>query len=232
MENLFIKNIIEKEKPQPRLLEAMIPVLKSSGKKNKSKDTVIYDMYRGIKTLDELRYDITIFYPEMLVDEFMKTFGHYHNNFDMEISEVLEGNIWCLLQRYEDNPSTIAEVYLVEAKKNEKIISPAGFGHVTINPTSESASCSNWINKKSKSNYIPYEKLHGGCYYFTKKGNEKNKNYKKIPEIIKIKPKEIPEMGIIFDKPLIDYSGKELDFLNNPEKYKNIFTIKNCYTRA
>lgn len=231
MENFYLRTLLKNKEAEPRLLEEMLPVLKNPESVKKPKNTVIYDMYRGVKILDELRYDVTFFYPEILGDEYMKTFGHYHDNCTMEISEVLEGSIWGILQRYRNKPNEIEDVYLVEAKKGEKIVSPAGFGHVTINPTSESAICSNWINKKSKSDYMQYKKLHGACFYFTKKGKEKNKNYKKIPELIKLRPKEIPKTGITFDKPLVDYSNKELDFLNNPEKYKNILTIENCYTK-
>ncbi|MEK9209303.1 MAG: glucose-6-phosphate isomerase family protein, partial [Patescibacteria group bacterium] len=103
-----------------------------------------------------------------------------------------------LIQKYEDNPEIIKEVYLIEAGENEKIIVPPGFGITSVNPEKTELILANWIGREVKNDYQFYEKLRGACYYLTenKKGEivfEKNHNYKKVPTLVKLKSKELPE---------------------------------------
>jgi len=230
MENIF--ELIKNKKPQPRLLEAMQDVLREEVGNDPNR--VVYDVYREIKTTDNLRYDLTFLYPKLLGEELPKTYGHYHKH--LEIMEVIKGKTFWLIQRYENDPKKIKEVYLIEANENEKVIFPYNFGSISINPTKEEIILSNWMSMETKSNYQFHKKLRGMCYYVLKNESdeiifEKNKNYEEIPELIKLRPKELPKLGITFDRPLLDFSKKELKFLNEPEKYKNIFTIENCYTK-
>jgi glucose-6-phosphate isomerase len=52
----------------------------------------------------------------------------------------------------------------------------------------------NWGSSKTKSDYSPFEKLHGACYYYTKQGWIKNENYKSVPELRFEQPaKSVPE---------------------------------------
>jgi oxalate decarboxylase/phosphoglucose isomerase-like protein (cupin superfamily) len=215
----------------------MAPVIQASSARLGT-DRIVYDVYRDVASVDNLRYDITFLYPEKLGNELPKTYGHYHKNEMMEIMEVVSGQAWWLLQRYDKDPKIIKEAYLIKADENEKAIFPPGFGVISINPEKENALVlSNWLSLKMESDYAPYEQLRGACYYVLEKENgeivfEKNSNYQEVPELIKLKPKEIPELEITFDKPLYSYikTPEKLDFLNNPQKYKNILTIENCYS--
>jgi len=214
---------------------------------------IVYKVYRGAESAKDkekarkhdLRYDLTYLYPGCLNKlttngELSKTFGHYHNKDYPEITEVISGTLWFLIQRYDKNPRNIKEVYLVEAQKGEKVISPPYFGHISINPskTKTLITC-DWLSLKEKSDYKPYEKLHGACYYAIRnaKGNidfQKNKNYAKVPpKLIRLKPKEVTELGTIQSKSLYSLikTPDKLEFLNNPKKYKKILTIKNCYKK-
>jgi len=213
-----------------RKLKDMSPVLME--KNTGDPERIIYEVQRGNTVKNDLRYDLTFLYPELLGQELPKTYGHYHKH--LEIMEVIEGKVLWLIQKYEDNPKKIKEVYLIFADKREKAIFPYNFGSISINPTKEKIVLSNWMSTETESHYEFHKQLHGMCYYILKNEAgeilfEKNKNYDEVPELIKLKPKEIPELGITFDKPLIDYSEKELEFLNNPEKYKDILTIEKCY---
>lgn len=220
-----------KKKPQPRTLEEMKPVLKNPEITEKiGSDKIIYDVFREVKFKNPLRYDITFIYPVMLGDELPKTFGHCHKN--LEIMEVVSGEVLWFLQKHDKNPKVIKEAYLIHAKKGEKVIFPSDFGTISINPTTKETVLSNWMNSETQSNYEFNKQLAGGCYYFLDGGKlEKNQNYEKVPELIRLKPKELPELGIIFKKQLINYPSKDLKFLINTEKYKNILTIKKCYTK-
>jgi len=236
MEN--ISKLIKDKKSQPRLLKAMEPVLKNPEIIEKiGPDKIIYDVYREVKLICDLGYDLTFLHSTMLGNELPKTYGHYHYQQNMaEIMEAVDGKVWWLLQKYENNPEIITEAYLVEAKEYEKAIFLPGFGIISINPLEKELILSNWQSINMQGNYEPYSQLHGACYYFYKNTEgkiewQKNENYKEVPELIKLKPKEIPELGIIFDKPLLDFTEKELEFLNNTQKYKNILTINSCYER-
>jgi glucose-6-phosphate isomerase len=158
----------------------------------------IYYMYRGVGEKDGLRYDITIIPPRMLGKEFVKTKGHYHIGNYGEIYKVLEGEGIFLMQKKEDGK--IKDIYWVKAKKGDYIVVPPRYGHTTINPSSKILKMANWISKKCQSDYKNIERKRGFCYYYTKLGWIKNKNYDKIPKLRFKKPfKTMP---------------KNLDFLN------------------
>ncbi len=247
MENFSLEEFIKDKKPAIRPLKELLSVLRTGHNPELPQETVVYEMYRDLSRDEDretikrhgLRFDVTIIHPNILANELTKTHGHYHKDNMLEVSEVIQGNAWFVLQKYATNPRFITEAYIVHVKEGEKIVYPPGFGHITINPDKETELItSNWISAKTESDYIPYQQLQGACYYFYKNERdeimrEENKKYKDVPALIQLVPKEIPEMNITFDKSLysmIKTPGK-LDFLTRPEDYKEIFTIKNCYTK-
>lgn len=208
-----MEELIKGIKSQPRMLSQMKPVLKDRSIADKA-DRVVYDVWRGVKSINNLRYDLTKIYPERLGKELAKTFGHYHIGNYVEIMEVISGKAWWLLQKQGNSSKIIKEVYLIEGRENEKMIILPEFGLVSINPEKQKELVlSNWLNIEMKNNYQPYQNLRGACYYILEGGFEKNPNYKKVPDLIKLKPKKVPEFEV----------------LNNPEKYREILTIENCY---
>ncbi len=235
MENFSISKLIKNKEPKPRLLSEMRQVLRAEEKNDKT----IYDVYREIYLTDGIRYDLTFLYPDKFENELTKTFGHYHEGDMMEIMEVIKGKAMWLIQKYNNDPSIIEEAYIIEANEGEKAIFPPDFGAISINPeNNKDAILSNWVSLNTISDYKPYEELHGACYYALKNKSgeiifEKNKHYQRVPELIKLKPKELPEYGIVFNKPLLSLkeTPEKLEFLNKPEKYKNLLTIENCYTK-
>ncbi|MFH1979183.1 MAG: glucose-6-phosphate isomerase family protein [Patescibacteria group bacterium] len=233
MENFSINELLKNKKSEPRLLEKMKDVVLNPESLINKETEIIYDVYREVKKDNNLRFDITILHPGKLENELSKTYGHYHKNGAVEIMEAVDGPVWWLLQRYESDPRNITEAYLVHANEGEKVVFPPDFGAISINPEKKPVVMSNWVNIEIKSDYEPYTNLHGACYYLSdKKPNFiKNGNYKKVPELIQLIPNKIPELKIMFDKPLIDYKPEQLDFLNNPQKYKNLLTIKKCYKK-
>jgi len=227
--------LIKGHQSKPRKIKDMIPVL--ADKSTMNGEYVIYEVYSNINEKEGLRYDVTYFHPLLLGEELAKTYGHYHKKGDNEITQVISGVGWYLLQKQNpDDPKVIEEAYLVEVKAGQKIIYPKGFGHVTINAQKDKELLtSNWINKLVEYDYDTFAQLQGACYYvFLKDGEivfEKNENYLKVPELIRLRPKEIPRMGITFDKPLMEYTPDELPFLREPDKYSEILTIENCFER-
>lgn len=230
-----IKKLTKNKTAKPRFLEEMKAVLEDPSVIEKiGPKKIIYDVYREIDLVDNVfRYDLTYLHPIMLGKELPKTFGHCHN--ELEIMEVISGKILWLLQKHNDkNPKIIEEAYLIKAEKGEKAIFPSGFGAISINPTKETTILSNWININTQSNYNFSKELHGSCYYVLDNQKiVKNENYEKVPELVELKPKELPEFGITFDKPLLEMkeNKKNLEFIKNTEKYKNILTIDKCFTK-
>jgi len=216
---------------------------------------------RALIKTNNIRYDITKIHPGRLgpstelgtSQELPKTFGHYHRKIQnpnppaggqiqklaeaVEVFEVISGKAWWLIQKYENEPEVINEVYLIEGLENEKIIILSGFGVTSINPEKDKELVlANFISLDTENVYEPYKNLQGACYYLTEneKGEmafEKNPNYKEAPELIKLKPREIPELGISWSKPLYEFikTPEKFDFLNRSEKFQNILTIENCY---
>ncbi len=147
--------------------------------KTANPDLELYYMYRGIKTKDNLRYDITVIPPKILGKEFVKTKGHKHNPHEIYI--VLEGEAIFLAQKTKNK--TVEDVFAIKAKKNNTIIIPSNYSHITINPSNQELKLGNYIDKDCKNDYTPIKKMKGACYFYTKSGWIKNKNYKKIPEL-------------------------------------------------
>ncbi len=234
MENIF-KLKMEKPDISKRMTYDMKPVLMRPGKT--AKNEIYYTVFRNLKIIGgKARYDITKIPQNKIGGELAKTFGHYHKGIYPELYEVLDGRAYFLLQKFNSDPSEISEAYVVEAEAGEKAIMPPGFGHLSINVGERDLILANWISLVEY-DYQPFSKFHGGCYYvLNDKENvefEKNTNYKSVPEIKKLKLRDIPELGIKNDKehPIWDLreTPKKLDWLVNPEKYQELLTIKNLY---
>lgn len=169
-------------KKEIRYLYDLKPVLYDLEWFKRTKNFPVYYIKRGVKKKNGLRYDITVIPAKMLGNEFVKTKGHEHKGGYQELYLVLQGKAIFLIQKRKG--SQIQEVYVFRAKKGEAIIIPPFFGHITINPSlRENLKIANWISEKCQSNYAPFEKKRGACYYYTKKGWIKNKNYKKVPKL-------------------------------------------------
>jgi len=178
---------------------------------------------------NRLRFDLTVIPPNKIGREFIKTFGHYHPEAEKglsytEIYEVLKGEALYLLQKVENGK--IVDVMVVEAKEGDKVIIPPNYGHVTINPSNKELRMTNWVCRDFKSDYEPYKKLRGACYYYLEdEGWVKNENYGDVPEIRFVKPKIPKELGLKKSdemyKLVKDLS--KLEFLIKPSKYTELF---------
>ena len=231
--------------PQSRTLAEMRPVLLEQEIVNaENAEKNIYDVYRTVNLREDeklfkdknIRYDITIVHPGLLGEEFSKTFGHFHENGYPEVFEVLSGRAFWLLQNYDASPTKIKRAILVEAGEGEKAIMLPGFGHVSVNPEpNQKLVISNFIATNFENNYEIYTKLRGACYYIISKNGEfefvANPNYKEVPALIRARPKQIPEIGIVWSKPLYSLveNPEHLSFLSSSDKFSNLLTFENCY---
>lgn len=183
---------LKNRKPDIRYLNDMRDVIYDKEWLKDAPNLELYYMYRGLKEKDGLRYDITVIPAKMLGQEFVKTKGHEHLGKYGELYIVLEGEAIYLMQKRKERE--IEDVYAIKAKKGNVAIIPPGYGHVTINPSEEDLKMANWISKNCQSDYQLFEKMQGACYYYTKEGWIKNKNYKEVPQLRFEKPlRSIPE---------------------------------------
>ena len=253
MSGKSLNNILKgfkKAKASERTIGELGPVLFQPLSENKNRP--VYKVWRNLTKKGDapllkklkIHYDITLIFPKKLGRELPKTFGHYHlrNRAGIgypEVYEVLKGRGWWLLQKPENrNPKAIEKVYLVEAREREKVIIPPGFGHSLANPGDGELVAANWIGE-FKYDYESYENLRGAAYYLleSKDGKsvelEKNSYYEKVPGLVKLRPKEIPALGILKSKPLygLAKTPEKLEFLIKPKKYLNLLKIENCFKR-
>src|SRR3989344_6619816 len=209
-------------------------------------DSVYYTVYRNLEIVGgKIRYEITVIPQKIVGEEFTKTFGHYHAKANPELYEVLDGRAAFLLQKYKTDPSEISEAYIIEASAGDKVVMPPGFGHLSVNIGKEDLALANWIGTGAY-DYDLMKNFHGGCYYvFLPRQSpgdggagadikfEKNPNYRAVPELKKLKPKDAPGLGIKNgkDDPVLDLKNepKKLEWLSNYEKYANLLTIENLY---
>ncbi len=173
---------------------------------------------------NSLRYDITVIPPRVICGEFVKTKGHYHPKNEAgwgfpEMYEVLEGTAHYLLQR-ED----MADVVLVMANAGDVVVVPPGYGHVTINPTTDQAlHMANIVSSRFASDYSKYVDGNGAAYYEMADGSwKKNRTYGKVPPLRRVHAGCIrtDKAGFVFPLyRLIARRDPVLGFLNHPEKF-------------
>ncbi|MBI2610165.1 hypothetical protein HYW53_03230 [Candidatus Giovannonibacteria bacterium] len=230
-----------------RTVEAMSPVLFLS---NPGDKRAMYRVWRGIykkedaEFFDNLKisYDFTAVFPVKINKEIAKTFGHYHSRDMMgvmypEILEVISGKVWWILQKPRLDPSELDEIYFVQMEAGEKVIIPAGYGHNISNPAGEDLILANLLCTEDKHDYKTYESLRGAGYYLIESENQqvefkKNTSYKFVPEIIKLKPKNPPGLGLDFKESLYQMAkNQNLEFLSRPHKYAALLTIENCFEK-
>jgi glucose-6-phosphate isomerase len=138
----------------------------------------LYYMYRGIKTENGLRYDITVIPALMLGKEYIKTKGHFHSTGHPEFYTVLEGQAFFLMQKGNK------DCYFVKVNKGESVIIPGEYEHVTINQSdTETLKMANWISQDYKSDYSTINDKQGACWFYTIDGWIKNSNYGEVPEL-------------------------------------------------
>lgn len=193
------KQKTENNKPDIRYLDDMRTVLYDQEWAKTASNFEVYFMHRGIKIENGIKQNITIFPPLMLGKEFSKTKGHEHKGNYGEVYKILEGKAIFLLQKRKPVSKKIEDVYTVKTNKNEVVIIPPAYGHITINPINKVLKTRDWSYKNCKSDYSFFERMGGACYFYTKDGWIRNKNYKKVPKLR-------------FEKPL-KKMPKNLDFL-------------------
>lgn len=146
----------------------------------------VYYMYRGVKKKNGLRYDITVIPPRMLGKEFVRTKGNRNSKNFPELYTVLKGEAIFLMQKAKGK--NVKDVLVIRAKKGDWLIIPSKYAIITINPSKKNLETGNWVSEKNKNIYSELEKMKGACYYYTKKGWIKNKNYKRVPKLRFKKP--------------------------------------------
>ncbi len=153
----------------------------------------LYYMFRGEDQKGELRYDVTVLNEGPLGKEYLKTKGHKHKQNIGELYTVLEGKAFFLMQK--ENGEVVEDVYAVLTKKNESVIIPSSYSHITYNASlNEKLKMANWVSQECDNEYSFLEEMEGACYYYTLKGWVKNKNYKKISKLRFERPlKKMPE---------------------------------------
>lgn len=174
---------MEKIKPEVRYLHDMKKVLYDKKWAKNAPNFELYYIYRGLKTKNGIRYDITLIPARMLGEEFVKTKGHYHFGSYGELYKVISGEGIFLIQK-----KKVKDVYFVKAKKGEYILIPPQYGHTIINPSPKTLKIANWVSKDCQSDYKSIERKRGFCYYYTLTGWIKNKNYKRIPKLKQKRP--------------------------------------------
>jgi len=212
----------------------------------------VYDMYRGVHLPQDkqnfkntgIRFDITVFHPGMLGKEFCKTAGHFHP-FKQgtavrypETYEVVKGNALFLMQRMDNLFEKVINFYAIEVNESQDVIFLPGYAHFLINPTENILITSNWSADNFKSEYEPVARYHGAAYYVLKgaDGNPEfvpNPNYSKVPKLKFLKPRQLPQFGLINNQPAYRTGQKSpdmLQFLITPELYLKQLTIESCYS--
>jgi len=197
----------------------------------------VYSMYRDVARSDEdrqwlaannLRFDITVIPPRVLCGEYIKTKGHYHPDDPSgtgypEIYEVLAGVAHYLIQTPD-----CSDAVLITACPGDIAVVPSGYGHVTINPSHDTAlQMANIVSSKFRSDYHEFEERRGAVW-FEMAGGEfvKNPAYSGHPKLRLVRAHRLSDVADVISDPLYDLIEQRapvLEFLNYPEKYEALF---------
>jgi len=220
-------------KPAVRTIEEMRPVLADPSCVCTS---ALYFMYRDLTKSDadwrwlhshHLRYDMTVIPPADLCGEWVKTKGHYHPKNPAgvgypEIYEVIEGEAHYLLQS-----QSLDDVVMVTARAGDIVIIPPGYGHISINPsTDKTLVMANIVSTAFESEYGEYETHRGAAYYEMCSGEmRKNSMYPPVPSVRYLDAVSGRGEHSLLHGPLYSLIGNrdELAFLNKPEDFLTVF---------
>lgn len=173
------------KKPSTRQLKEMALVVFDKEFARQNPDLELYQVYREIKKDRDLRWDITIIPPQMLGQEFVRTKGNKNSCGFQELYTVLKGNAIFLMQKSKEQSAEIVEdTFVIKAKPGDWVIVPPDYAIVTINPSSsKTLETGNWVSEKTQNIYEEIEKMQGACYFYTRSGWIKNKNYQQVAEL-------------------------------------------------
>ncbi|HJC81982.1 MAG TPA: hypothetical protein H9696_02145 [Candidatus Anaerostipes avicola] len=209
-------------------------------------NTKIYDTYRGISYPEDIRllkqsdfqYDITVVRSGTIHGEAKKTSGHYHCWNPMrtstypEVYEVLYGTAFYVMQRA-DNFDTeeyknlhVTDLIVARVEAGQSIIIPPNYAHCSVNGGNSAMIFSNLAYKSCTVDYEPVKYYHGLGVYIKKEKNhiefQPNQHYQNLPEVQYAVPKENPDLGILFGKPVYQSfteNPSAFDFLGNQDPY-------------
>ena len=200
-------------------------------------DNTAYYMLRGLFASEEdmvyafdekgMRFDITAMVPAIVDTELMHTSGHYHNPLvKPEIYMVVSGTAIYLLQQHnipadanklsEDElkerlaQSKVVRSVAVIAQPGQPVVIPAGWGHVTVNPSlTEPLIMVNWLTYKQTSTYGPYETFHGPSHriiadQMNNMSVVPNAHYSQDIPFSFVTPKDVAQLGLVEGEPLYD----------------------------
>ena len=192
---------LKNKTPDIRYLNDMREVLYDQEWAKTAPNFELYYMYRGLKWIEELRYDITVIPPKMLGKEFVRTKGNRNSENFPELYTVLEGKAIFLMQKTKGkNIEIVEDAVAVKAGSEDSIIIPAKYAVVMINPSKKTLKTGNWVSDRNKNIYKELKTMKGACYYYTKEGWIRNENYKKVPNLRFEKPKKTLPKNLDFLK--------------------------------
>ncbi len=193
----------------------------------------LYYMFRAVQRPQDaalftnagMRYDITVLPPLKIGPEFNKTYGHYHELATQkltypELYEILHGEALYVLQLRQSRVSNeVLKVFLVHAKKGDKVLVPPNFGHVTVNPSkTEPLVMDNLVESNFRSEYMLYRQKHGAAVYVLEGENKKNGSYHQFP-MVEISAKEFNRLANpVIGMKIEEGSNYEM-FLKNPKAF-------------
>lgn len=155
-------------------------------KKSLKVKSPVYLIYRKVKKLGDIEYDLTLIRNGFMGREYIRTMGHSHPRRYGELYEVLYGRAAFLIQ-----PKNMSKFVLVTARAGQGVMIPPKCGHQTANIGKTPLLIGNLVYSKFKPDYSEYKKRHGAAYYLVK-GLKlvRNENYPRHPKVIRKRAKK------------------------------------------
>jgi len=200
------------------------------------KDNALYYIYRRVSFLkdiklfesNDLRYDLTLIFPNIIGNEISHTIGHFHKKSKdgisyPEIYQVIDGSALFLLQGKDEK-----QFYAIDAKVGNMVIVPPGFGHITVNTSLRTPLliANIFTSDIDVSDYSLFEEHSGAMWYpeiiDNKISLKENKFYKNHTGVKYLNAENVNNVFSLSSNIL--YSSfinnpTKFNFLNNPKKF-------------
>lgn len=216
-----------------RRLDEIRPLLRDPGAAGPEHLYTIYMDVRVPGRADELAalglgYGAVVYNHGALGGEALRSQGHVHSApaaTGVAYSELYE--FWLgrgLVYMQDSATADVKDAIVVEAGPGDKVLIPPGWAHATVNLGEGAMVFGAVYARDARLLYEPLRALQGTAHYVLADGSlEPNPRYARVPPARRLRPHEVPELGIRRGRPALAGELGGLAIVSRPERYLEVW---------
>jgi glucose-6-phosphate isomerase len=175
-----------------------------------------------------LGYGAVVYNHGALGGEALRSQGHVHSApaaTGVAYSELYE--FWLgrgLVYMQDSATADVKDAIVVEAGPGDKVLIPPGWAHATVNLGEGPMAFGAVYALEARLLYEPLRALRGTAHYVLSDGSlEPNPRYTRMPPARRLRPHELPELGIRRGRPALAGGLDGLAIVSRPERYLEVW---------